>query len=125
MGYEINLVLLERQKGAHIVYGTERPYARTVGTLDLAKVGSEVCDGILKAERFGANVAFYMPGDGDKTVDTDCYGKKVKAFKARRMINILKNSDDPEYRRFKMAVALLEEFIEGFGETAYVACYGH
>lgn len=125
MGYEVNLVLLDRRKEAHLVYGADLPYASVVGTLDLCKVGSEVCEGIEKAERFGARVAFYLPGNGDEHVKTDMYGKKVKAFKARRMINILKKSDDPDYRRFKMAIPLLEAFIEGFGENAYVGCFGH
>lgn len=125
MGYEVNMILLDRRKDAHKVSGSDLPYASLVGTLDLCKVGREVCDGIEKAERFGARVAFYLPGNGDEHVKTDMYGKKVKAFKARRMINILKKSDDPTYRRFTMAIALLEEFINGFGENAYVGCFGH
>lgn len=125
MGYEVNLVLLEKYKNSHIAIGGEYPYAAVVGTLDLCKVGFEINDGITKAEKFGANVSFYLPGNGDEPVKTDCYGKKVKAFKATRMLAIIKKAREPEYRRFKMAIPLLEQFIKGFGDTAYVACYGH
>jgi hypothetical protein len=125
MGYEVRLVLLDFRKDAHKVFGANAPYASTIGTLDLCKVGSEICDGIEKAELFGARVAFYLPGNGDEHVKTDMYGKKVKAFKAKRMLSILKKANDPDYRRFKMAIPLLEQFIEGFGENAYVGCFGH
>ncbi len=49
----------------------------------------------------------------------------MKAFPAQKMLDILNDDEDKEYRRFVMARPLLEAFIKGFGETAYVACFGH
>ena len=52
MGYEVRLILLEKYPNSHKAIGGEYPYASTVGTLDLCKVGSEICNGIESAERF-------------------------------------------------------------------------
>ena len=130
MGYETNLILLEKfphsfkyKRGD----GIDAPFASVVGMIDLCKAGDRAFhDKVHRAEKYaGRHIYFYLPGNGDTAVVSDPYGKKMKAFPAKRMLRILKEEKEQEYRRFKMAIPLLEQFVKEFGTTAWVVCYGH
>ena len=123
MGYEVKLVLLHK----HETQFTEgKDYGSVIAIIDLSKAGNIVNTGIVEAEvSSGVPIEFYFPGDGDKTVQTDCYGKNMIAFPAQKMLDVLNADPDKKYRRTRMARPLLKEFIKGFGDMAYVACYGY
>lgn len=122
MGYEVKLILLDKRE---IHFSEDKHYGSVVSIIDLSKIGDIVNNGIIAAEKDGVPVEFYLPGDRDKKVHKDCYGKEMVAFPAQKMLDALNADPDKKYRRYRMARPLLKEFIKGFKETAYVACYGH
>lgn len=126
MGYEVNLILLEKHENA-IKFEEGREYAMVVSTMDLCKIDGFVNTAITEAEvDEGVAVSFFLPGDGNKSITMDRYDKGMVAFPAERMLSILKGcKGKPLYRRYAMTKPLLKEFIKGFGKNAWVACYGH
>jgi len=123
MGYEVKLVLLDK---FNTRFSENRQYGSVVAIIDLSKIGGIVNTGIVEAEvSSGVPVEFYLPGDGNTIVHTDLYGKEMLAIPAQKMLDALNADPDKKYRRYRMARPLLKEFIKGFGDTAYVACYGH
>lgn len=123
MGYEVKLVLLDKRE---IHVSETHHYGSVIAIIDLSKTSDTVNTGIVEAEvSSGVPIEFYFPGDGDTEVHKDCYGKNLLAIPAQKMLDALNADPDKKYRRYRMARPLLKEFIKGFGDTAYVACYGH
>ena len=126
MGYEVNLILLEKHENA-IKFDGDREYGSVVSTMDLCKIDNWVVTAITEAEvDEGVPVSFFLPGDGNKSITSDMYDKGMVAFPAERMLIILNGcKEKPLYRRYAMAKPLLKEFVKRFGKNAWVACYGH
>lgn len=123
MGYEVNLILLDKRD---IQFTEGKHYGSVVASIDLCKIGEEVNNGIIEAEKTGVPIQFYLPGDGNKSVESDCYGKELVAIPVKVVLDLLNvDKERIKYRRYAMARPLLKEFMKRFPDTAYVVAYGH
>ncbi len=124
MGYETNLILLDLDKESKPRIDRDSIYASVVGTMDLCKLPSFGISSNMKKK--GILVELYLPGDGNKYVTDDMYGKPLVAYPAKHILKLLRSNPEAKtYRRLITAIPLLRGFVKSFGKYAYVACYGH
>jgi len=83
-----------------------------------------------KNEKAGNKARYiYSAFDGDKKVEKDCYNNKMYPIAGVVVLQALKQANKKKYyRRYDMAIGLLEAAIKGFekhGEKIIVLFYGH
>ena len=131
MGYEIKLYL-----GSHsdIRFSDDPPeqYFSIVAWIDLSKPGTS---NLTKIDKKCYQSVFFYGIDGNTKISFDPYGSSLHAIPAEIVLIALqkdwKNSkcnykNDYGYRRFYMAIPLLERFIETFqNENPCVVIYGY
>lgn len=103
--------------------GYFNPYAM----VDLAVVGSTVCNELQKLKNNSClHVYFYSP-DGNTKVKKDSYDDALKVIPFDKVLEILKKSNRKEkYRRFDMAIALMEAMVGKFYKNELgVVLFGH
>jgi hypothetical protein len=67
---------------------------------------------------------YFCAIDGNTQITVDRYGQKLFPHSAREILAQLKDSED-EYRRYKWAIALLENMVETADEPLHVLLFGH
>jgi hypothetical protein len=139
MGYDLRLHISE-----HVPYESARSTKKTphhfskggIATLEMCNVGSDVLDAISIVR--GKYVYIYdMVWNNDnngedvyleeKVVD-DNYGDRLKIIPVQKLLKILKieEAKDDGYRRFRMAIAILESLLKDFApKYLYVLPFGH
>lgn len=125
MGYEVQLFLGERRR----FDGEEerKDYFGVVATIDLCVPSDEIkrlCD-----TPDGDPVYMYGP-DGNTRIVEDSYGHELSAIPAERVLALIKKANVGSgypngYRRYNMAIPLLESFIASGFKNAGVVLYGH
>lgn len=100
-------------------------FFEVVGTVDLCKAGygSEI-HALKMAEPQRVTVHFYE--SANITSVDDSYDNFHQALPAQAALNaLLQDEETTPYRRYRIAIALLTQFIEDFGKDASVILYGH
>lgn len=98
-------------------------YLMEISQVDLCKCDSTFINDVAMSMRRGKYVYFYPDGN-TKTIE-DSYGDRLKAIPAKTILKHLKKANEVEnYRRYSMAIALLEVVVETF-HNPYVMTYGH
>ena len=117
MGYEVKLYLGE----VAAPFPTEtRAFLMEVASVDLCKVGFDF------TEHGGVPVYLYGPDGGNTRTVEDRYGKQLVAITPESALNSLQRAAKRDsYRRYDMAIALLETFIAGKFDNPGVVVYGH
>ena len=123
MGYEVTMYIGEistfENEGKH--------YFSIIGMVELSKPGysSEIYQ-MSSNKSPGFHEIYFYGTDGNKQITEDDYGNTLKVLLPRRVLQALKrdNANDP-YRRFELAIALLERSILNFGNELNVVLYGH
>jgi hypothetical protein len=103
----------------------DRRYFSLVASIDLSKPGYDSAVYKLATGELGTPVYIYAANGNDR-LTVDCYDRELVAVDATAAIAALKKDTrekDP-YRRFIIALALLESAVERF-DKLQVVFYGH
>ncbi len=127
MGYEVKLYLGELS-GSRDADGSS--YLSTVASIDLSKPYGNLA-AFTETNKEGDR-AYLYGSDGNTRMTEDCYGKQLIAVPAPKVLKIMKDEakknrtdyDGNGYRRYNLAIPLLEQFIKEF-ERPSVILYGH
>ena len=136
MGYEIKLYLGRIHDINAMDEDKEEHYFSVVAWIDLSKPGSNA--EILNIDRKLGQRVYLYGIDGNTRISSDPYGDWLFAIPAKRVLDALRDDwarskkecktwTGYGYRRFYMAIPLLDRFIETFGpkENPSVVIYGH
>lgn len=94
--------------------------------IDLCKMGSDAhISNIPNKFNQGTIPYYYFADDGDRTIDEDKYGDKLKPIPVKTVVDALsKDVREDKYRRFVWALKLLKEMVKD-SENICVMFYGH
>lgn len=128
MGYEVKVLV---GKSTNFLQREEKTnWFQIMGMVDLCKPGhgsgiSKLCQSI-ELDKVAQKVYLYAPmGDGDTTVEEDCYGVKLKTIPLEIVLDALyADQENDPYRRFKWAIALLEAMQDDL-ENLEIVLYGY
>lgn len=95
-----------------------------IARIDLCKIGhGPLWDVIQQADTFGA----FFADNGNDLISKDCYGDRLRRVPGKLVAEALEAELAADYyRRFSMALAMLNDALKGFGEEK-IFCYffGH
>ena len=141
MGYDLRLYI-----GEHVPYESARStkktphyFSKNIATLEMCNVGSDVLDAIsIVDKRHGKYAYIYdMVWNNDRNgkdvyleekVKEDMYSDTLRIIPAQKLLKILKieEAKDDGYRRFRMAISILESLLKDFSHKyLYVLPFGH
>lgn len=121
MGYEVNMFLGDRRRSSFHEEGG-KDWFEVIATVDLSKPFDAL--GSLAHMEDGDPVYMYA-SDGNRRLVEDSYGKKLIAIPAERVLTLLKQDAANGYRRYDLAIAILEVFVAGKFKNPSVVLYGH
>lgn len=101
-------------------------YCSQIAMVDLSKCGQGKFATLVKESTPATPEYFLLFGDDDK-VDKDMYDSPLSCMSATDALFALRqdNERDP-YRRFNIAIAMIEQAIDGFSEESIkIIGYGH
>lgn len=127
MGYEVNMFLGERRR--YDDDDDKRDYFQVVATIDLCKPYSEL---ERLSESAQGDPVYMYASDGNRRLVEDCYGRSLVALPAAQVLEVMRKEmkankndyDGAGYRRYVMALPMLEVFVERF-KNPCVVLYGH
>jgi hypothetical protein len=121
MGYEVKMFLVEHYDSDE----TKPTYAGIVGMVDLCKISNgKIAQ--LDGKRPEAPELYIYAEDGNTRTLEDSYGHNLGVYNPNEVLAALKRDNTPEkYRRYDMAIGLLEATIPVFGDELKVVFYGH
>lgn len=123
MGYEVTMFLGE-VTGVDLSADDDRKFFQIAAMVDLCKV--DLDDSIGVAEFDGQPIYLYYRKGGDAHEVADCYGKELRAFDPAVLLKAIKKANRRDkYRRYDMAIPLLEAFIAAGFNNPGVVLYGH
>ena len=142
MGYDLRLYI-----GDHVPYESSNRstkknphyFSTGIATLEMCNVGSDMLDAIhISSKRYGKYAFIYdfvwnndRNGEDvylEEKVKEDNYGDTLRILPAKKLLKILKieEAKDDGYRRFRMAIAILESLLKDFDpKYLYVLPFGH
>jgi len=115
MGYETKMYLAESSPG--LMQGEKR-YAKIIGMIDLCKVGGGEFMSLRQKcldNQKGEATQYFYADDGDTQITKDCYGDPIVELDPEEVLRAIKidNINEP-YRRFALAIGMLEKFTQYF-----------
>ena len=122
MGYETKIIIAQVEDDG---------YCSQIAMVDLCKCGDGAFATLVQKSTPKDHKFFIYVGteeDGEEIkVDTDMYGSPLSCMDATDVLFALRTDQDKDhYRRFSMAIALIEQAIDGFGEDGIkIIGYGH
>ena len=123
MGYDLRIHIGETSEFNGETGKKDSPvYLSQIAMLELCKPGDEVYTKLQNLKKRGKYCYFYP--DGDTRTTEDCYGERLTVVPAKSVLDILKKNNPENYRRFTMAIALLEVMVAEFSDL-HVICFGH
>lgn len=134
MGYELEMHVGEISDGLGKVTGGGK-YFMNVATIDLCKCGnSPIGQLVAKAKKKTCKLpkVYWYGSNGDTRITEDRYNDALRALDPKRVLAAIRKGFEESkqeysdgYRRYAMAIALLESTIPRFGKNLKVAFFGH
>ena len=132
MGYEV------RMKIGNV---SSSGFISSIAEVDLCKIGDDRIDQLVQdsqnpEKNISGKPVYFYGADGNTQITEDRYGKRMYPVSAKVVLNTFKkemkeNKESAEYRRYKMALVLLESVVKNFSKKLnsydhpYVIFFGH
>jgi hypothetical protein len=125
MGYEVKMYVGDVSK--YMKTEKRAAYFRVVGMVELFKVGDSAIGTLASRPEKDGTPIFMYDLDGNTEYAEDCYSEKLVALDPRKVLEVLRQdvASWPLIPTLRVAVAMLEAFLESEDYNLGVVLYGH